>query len=271
MKKIIVITTLIFNLVVINVFSFDFLINMFFGILPQPVRSAFKGQGLVNNQLSYGFGNSAFTTIGHLNSELNFEQGNFVDKYKFKNPTYYTYAGYIAHVSTPVFFTVYPGWQLELEVGYGGTDYDPSTRELTQKFYFSGMSGFNWNIYQSPKIKKYSLNLNLGFGYKLHSFLKEELYYNTQIGLILVPNVLSTSVEYLTTAQGGTFFIYGGTINKSKSKEQMFTFSINWLLKEKSILKLGSVIKNWHLTEIMLPNRETKTNFYGIFLSLLTK
>jgi hypothetical protein len=244
---------------------------MFFGILPHPVKSAFKGEGLENKQLPYGFGNSAFTSFSYLNSNLISQQGILKDEYNFQNPTYATYAGYIAHVSTPVFFTVYPGWQLELEVGYGGTDYDPTEQKFTQKFYFSGMSGFNWNIYHSPKIKKYSWNLNLGFGYKLHSFLKEELYYNTQIGLILLPNILSSSLEYLSTIKGGTFFIYGTSTIKSESNEQMFTLSINWLLNEKYLLKVGSVIKNWKLTEILLPNRETKINFYGFNITFLTK
>lgn len=270
-KNIVVIITLIFLFFVENIFCFNFLIDMFFGMLPQPVKSAFKGQGLENKQLEYGFGNSAFTTFGYLNSQLEFNQGNFNDKYNFQSPTYFTYAGYVAHVSTPVFFTVYPGWQLELEVGYGGVEYEPLVRESTQKFYFSGMSGFNWNIYQSPEIKKYSWNLNLGFGYKLHSFLKEELYYNTQFGLVLYPQILSLSTEYLTTVTGGTFFIYGNSLTKSESKEQVISLTLNWLVKKTVVVKLGAVTKSWYLKEMLTPQSETKIIFYGIFLGLVTK
>ncbi len=271
MKKILLVLLFILSFTTNTIFGFDFLINLFFGMLPQPVRSAFKGEGLENKQFQYGFGNCAFTSLSYLNSELKISHGSFFDEYKFEKPTFTTFAAYISHVSTPVFLTVYPGWQLELEVGFGGTVYDSAARQLTEKFYFSGLSGFNWQIYRSAEIKKYSWTLNLGFGYKLHSFLNEQIYYNLQTGVILIPNILSSSLEYLSTLQGGKFFILRSTAEKFQSKEHTASFSLNWFINEKYILKLGTTIKNYSTVEILNPSREIKINFYGIFISLLTK
>lgn len=255
----------------INLFGFNFLVNLFFGMLPQPVRSAFKGEGLSNLQLDYGFGNSAFTSISYLTSKLDFHEGPLSESYTFNNPTYATYAGYIAHVSTPVLLSVYPGWQLELEAGFGGTDYD-SARENTKKFYFSGMTGFNWEIYKSQKVERFSWLLNLGFGYKLHSFLKDVIYYNLQVGTILVPKKVSCSLEYLSSIQGGTFFFYSSSTEKINSKEQNISLSLNLLLSENYALKFGGTIKDLSSKQMFsIIESEKKINYTGFHLTLLSK
>lgn len=77
------------------------------------------------DQFEYGFGNCNFSSLGYLNSDLQYISGKAInDKISFAVPTFYLYGGYIAHVSTPMLTTVNPGWQLETEVGYGGISYD---------------------------------------------------------------------------------------------------------------------------------------------------
>jgi len=45
---------LLTSLIISNSYSFNFLINIFYSMLPQPVRSAFKGEGLQIDQFDYG-------------------------------------------------------------------------------------------------------------------------------------------------------------------------------------------------------------------------
>lgn len=271
MKKVIPLLWLV--LLISPVYTFNFLVNIFYSLLPQPVRSAFKGEGLVTDQLHYGFGNCNFTSIWYLNSELSHNEGQArnITNYKFTNPTFSLYGGYIAHVSTPVVLTIYPGWQLESEFGYGGIEYaniSTQIREETRSFYISGLSGFNWRIYQSPEEKNFSFILNLGFGYKLHSLIKEQLYYNVQTGIIIVPNILSVSLEYLSTLKGENLLMFAA--ERFKSKERFLCLGTNFLLSKKYVLKLAGMIRELEIVEFRLPVKESKIKFYGFKLTLLS-
>jgi len=75
-----------------NVYSFNFLVNILYSILPQPVRSAFKGEGLQIDQFEYGFGNCNFLSFGYLNSNLQYTSGEVInEKIIFSIPTFYLY------------------------------------------------------------------------------------------------------------------------------------------------------------------------------------
>ncbi len=262
---------LLTSLIISNSYSFNFLINIFYSMLPQPVRSAFKGEGLQIDQFDYGFGNCNFTSFGYLNSDIKYKSGMNIDEnYSFSVPTFYLYGGYIAHVSTPMLTYIYPGWQLETEVGFGGTEYHPEYKKEYRKFFVTGSSGFNWRVYKSNEKDKYNFTLNLGFGYKLHYVLKDILYYNIQVGIKIIPKI-SLSLEYFNTLQGGGFFLFSTQGFEAKSKEKHLILSSNFLLSKKYLLKFSGMYKNWQLKEFKTPQTEQENNFYGIILSLISK
>ncbi len=248
-------------------FSFNFLVDLFFGMLPQPVRSAFKGEGLVTDQLIYGYGNSNFTTFNVYYTELSFKEGAVtnIQNHKFNYPTFSLFGGYISHVSTPVFLTVYPGWQAESEVGYGGIDRD-NVLKGTRSIYFHVLSGFNWRVYQSEEIKNFSWTLNLGFGYKYHSIIKEQLYWTAQVAVLLIPNILSFSLEYFTTLQGKNLLF---PAEPYKCREYTICHGINFILSKKYVLKLSLNFKTLSYREEKV-SKELKLNFYGTTIALLT-
>lgn len=254
-----------------HLFSFNFLINIFYSILPQPVRSAFKGEGLQIDQFEYGFGNCNFTSIGYLYSEIEYNMGqNINEKFKFSVPSFYLYGGYIAHVSTPMLTFIYPGWQLETEVGYGGISYHPQYKDTYRELFVTGTSGFNWRVYKSEKKHVPNFTVNLLTGYKLHYVLKDLLYYGTQIG-VLLSRRFSISCEYYTTYRGGNFFVFSRELTKTLSKETNLNLSINFLLSKKYLLKLTTIYKSWYLHQFSLPETKQKNIFYGIVLSLISK
>jgi hypothetical protein len=254
-----------------NLYSFNFLINIFYSILPQPVRSAFKGEGLQIDQFEYGFGNCNFSSLGYLNSDLQYTSGKVInDKISFAVPTFYLYGGYIAHVSTPMLTTIYPGWQLETEVGYGGISYDPELKEQNRQFFVTGTSGFNWRIYKSKDFGPKSFTINLLTGYKLHYVLKDLLYYGLQIGIIVVPKV-SFSCEYYTTYKGGNFFIFSKEEITSTSNETHLLLSTNFLISQRFLLKISYLYKHWNLIQSTTPATEQNVNLYGVVISLISR
>ncbi|MCS7151649.1 MAG: hypothetical protein NZ928_04635 [Endomicrobia bacterium] len=260
------VSLIIFN---IHLSAFNFLINIIYGILPQPIRSAFKGEGLQIDQFEYGFGNCNFSSLGYLQSEIDHREGTLITeeegKFKFSVPTYYLYGGYIAHVSTPILTVIYPGWQLETELGYGGVAYSVRLREKNQQFFVTGTSGFNWRVFKSNKI-----TANLLTGYKLHYLLKELLYYGIQIGNSITKK-FSLSFEYYTTYRGGNFFIFFGEPTRTVSKETHYLLSSNFILSKKYLLKASVMYKQWYKKEFRQPEVEEKLNLYGIVLALISK
>ncbi len=258
---------LILNLAFVNVaFSFNFLINIFYSILPQPVRSAFKGEGLQIDQFEYGLGNCNFTSFGYLNSDIHYVAGTIInEKFKFEVPTFYLYGGYISHVSTPILTGIYPGWQLETEVGYGGVSYNPPTPTKYQQLFFTGSSGFNWRIYKSNRF-----STNLATGYKLHYILKDLLYYAIQLGY-LIHQKSSISLEFYNTYKGGNFFIFSSESIPVNSKETHVSLSLNFILSTKYLLKISGIYKQWSLEELKLPKVEEKINLYGIAIFLISR
>ncbi len=277
-KTSLTLATVTFLCISVNLFSFNFLINMLYDLLPGPVRSAFKGEGLVSDEFYYGYGNCNFTSLGCLTSTINYRLGNASTiNHNFSLPTYYLYGGYIAHVSTPIISIIYPGWQLETEVGYGGISYENVLKDKAQltlqarSLYVTGSSGFNWRIYKSPKEERFSWMLNLGFGYKLSSILKEELYYNVQTGIIWVPKILSSSLEYFKTAKAGNILFYTNDPTKRIAKEETISLSINCILKQKYLFKIAYVYKNLYLLEYKLPQEETELNLCGIAVTFLVQ
>ncbi len=254
-----------------NVYSFNFLINIFYSILPQPIRSAFKGEGLQIDQFEYGFGNCNFSSLGYLNSSLHYTSGEVIsEKIEFSVPTFYLYGGYIAHVSTPICSIIYPGWQLETEVGYGGVNYDYEMKEQNRQFFVTGTSGFNWRIYKSKYSLPKSFTINLMTGYKLHYILKDLLYYGVQIGIFVSPKI-SFSCEYYTTYKGGNFFIFSREGTQATSNETHLLFSTNFLISQKYLLKISYLYKQWSLVQLTPPQTKQNVNLYGFVLSLISK
>lgn len=252
-------------------YCFNFLINIFYSILPKPVRMAFKGEGLQIDQFEYGFGNCNFTSIGYLNSDIDYKIGlNIHEKFSFSVPTFYLYGGYIAHVSTPMLTTIYPGWELETEVGYGGTEYNPKLKDNYRRFFVTGSSGFNWRVYKSKDGDKYNFTINLGFGYKLHYILRDLLYYNIQMGIKILPKI-SCSLEYFNSWKGGSFFFFSGQGYDTISKEQHLKLSFNFILSNKHLLKTSYLYKEWQLEENKIPEVKQKNCFYGILFSLISR
>jgi|YNPBryBLVA2012_1023415.scaffolds.fasta_scaffold00230_12 hypothetical protein len=261
----------VFTLCATPVFSQGFLIDLVFGMLPPQVRSAFKGEGLESDQLHYGFGNCAFTALGYLSSELEYSLGDAIhQRYTFVNPTLYSYAGSIAHVSTPLVVGIRPGWQLELELGYGGTSYDPSTLERAQKFYFAGMTGFNWRMFQTPRETRFGVAVNMGIGYKLSAVLKDEIYWLAQAACAIIPQRLVLGAEYFDTLNGGSLLIYANETLKSRSKETAVSTGVTWVINERYALKLAGVIRDMRILTPKSPDEITRMRFTGVVLSLLT-
>ncbi len=252
-------------------YCFNFLINIFYSMLPKSMRMAFKGEGLQTDQFEYGFGNCNFTSFGYLNSDIEYKVGLNIDKkFSFSIPTFYLYGGYIAHVSTPMLITVYPGWELETEVGYGGIEYNPELKDKYRRFFVSGSSGFNWRVYQSKDEYKYNLTLNLAFGYKLHSVLKEMLYYEIQTAIKILPKI-SFSLEYFDTWKGGNFFFFSTEAYQSFSKEKNIKLSLSFILSKKYLLKISYLYKIWQLEENKIPETNQKNNFYGVLVSVISR
>ncbi|MEN3014164.1 MAG: hypothetical protein ABDH23_06115 [Endomicrobiia bacterium] len=251
-------------------FSFNFLVNLFYSLLPQPIKMAFKGEGLQIDQFEYGFGNCNFLSIGYLNSDIHYKSGNIInEKFKFSVGTFYLYGNYIAHVSTPILNFIYPGWELSSEVGWGGVSYNPSLKEKNRSFFFSGSSGFNWRVLYIKK-NKFGLTSNLTTGYKLHFLLKDLLYWGFQTSFLISPKI-SVSTEIIQTYRGGNFFIFLRDEFNSSSKEETFILSLNFLLSKKYLLKLSGIYKNWYLKEYKLPHSEQSVNLYGVIVSLINR
>lgn len=256
----------IFIILVTETYSFNFLINLIFGILPQPVRSAFKGEGLQIDQFEYGFGNCNFSCLGYFNSNIEYKEGIVInEKFDFAVPTYYLFGGYISHVSTPILNIIYPGWQLETEVGYGGVGYNPSLRQNYREFFVTGTSGFNWRVYKSKKF-----TANILTGYKLHYVLKDLLYYGIQCGVLVKPRI-SVSCEYYTTYKGGNFFIFSQEMFKTESSETSFALGINFLLSKKYLLKFNYIYKQWETRQYKLPEVNKKICLSGITISFVNR
>jgi hypothetical protein len=254
-----------------NLYSFNFLINIFYSILPQPVRSAFKGEGLQIDQFEYGFGNCNFTSLGYLNSDLQYTSGKVINEnISFAVSTFYLYGGYIAHVSTPMLTTIYPGWQLETEVGYGGISYDPELKEQNRQFFVTGTSGFNWRIYKSNFSSAKSFTINLLTGYKLHYLLKDLLYYGAQVGAVIRQKI-SLSCEYYTTYKGGNFFVFSRESVITTSNEIHLSLSTNFLISQKYLLKISYLYKQWSLIQDTTPTTEQNVNLYGIMVSFISR
>ncbi|MFN3551402.1 MAG: hypothetical protein ACK4WJ_06315 [Endomicrobiia bacterium] len=254
-----------------NTYCFNFLINIFYSMLPKPMRMAFKGEGLQIDQFEYGFGNCNFTSFGYLNSDIEYKVGLNIDKkFSFSVPTFYLYGGYIAHVSTPMLTTIYPGWELETEVGYGGIEYNPELKDKYRRLFISGTSGFNWRIYKSKDVDKYNFILNLAFGYKLHSILKELLYYEVQTAIKIFPKI-SFSLEYFDTWKGGNFFFFSTETYQSFSKEQNIKLSLNFILSKKYLLKTSYIYKVWQFEEYKIPETKQKNHLSGILISLISR
>lgn len=246
--------------------AFNFLVNIVYSILPQPVRSAFKGEGLQVDQFEYGFGNCNFSSFGYLNSKLEHKEGTlYHDNFQFTVPTYYLYGGYIAHVSTPMLTVIYPGWQLETEVGYGGVRYNPTLKDKNQQLFVTGTSGFNWRIFKSVKFTS-----NILTGYKLHYILKDLLYYGIQAGYI-ISNRFSFSCEYYTTYKGGNFFIFSADPIRTETCETHYSVAVNFVLSKKYLIKLNYVYKQWYKKEYKEPTVEEKLDLYGFVVSLISK
>lgn len=268
-KRVVIILTTIF--LSSELFSLNFLINIFYSILPRPVRSAFKGEGLQIDQFEYGFGNCNFSSFGYLNSDIHYVAGNVInEKFKFEVPTFYLYGGYISHVSTPILTTVYPGWQLETEIGYGGISYNPTIPKKYRQLFFTGSSGFNWRIYKSKQENVRGFTINLLTGYKLHYILKDLLYYGIQIGATIYPK-FSISSEFYETYKGGNFFIFSQELTSVSSKETHISLSLNFILSKKYLLKFAGVYKYWFLEEFKSPKVEERVNLYGIVISLVSR
>lgn len=260
-----------FFIITTHAFCFNFLVNLLYGMLPQPIRSAFKGEGLQVDQFEYGFGNCNFSSFGYLNSFLHYRAGsNINEDVKFSVPTFYLYGGYIAHVSTPMLHIIYPGWQLETEVGWGGVSYHPQLKQNYRQFFVTGTSGFNWRIYKSEKNAIKSFTINLLTGYKLHYLLKDLLYYGIQIGSML-SNKISCSCEYYSTYQGGNFFIFSRETIPVNSSETHLMLSFNFILTKKYLLRIAGVYKNWYLIEQSFPEVEQRLHIYGVTISLISK
>ena len=254
-----------------DLYSFNFLINILYSILPQPIRSAFKAEGLQIDQFEYGFGNCNFSSLGYFNSDLHYISGQTIDeKIVFSVPTFYLYGGYIAHVSTPMFNTIYPGWQLETEVGYGGVSYDYEMKEQNRQFFVTGTSGFNWRIYKSKYFLPKSFTINLMTGYKLHYILKDLLYYGIQIGVFVTPKI-SFSCEYYTTYKGGNFFVFSREEIISTSNETHLLLSTNFLISQNYLLKISCLYKRWCLTQFTTTKTEQNVNLYGFVFSLISR
>ncbi|MCX7716468.1 MAG: hypothetical protein N2Z73_03535 [Endomicrobia bacterium] len=269
--KFLLIATYLFLSLSSSLFSFNFLINILYSTLPQPIRSAFKAEGLQIDQFEYGFGNCNFLSFGYLTSVMNYHCGSIVnEEFKFAVPTLYLYGGYIAHVSTPMLHIIYPGWQLETEVGWGGISYSPQFKEKYRQFFVTGTSGFNWRIYKSPQQTNKSFTINLLTGYKLHYLLKDLLYYGIQFGSILHPKI-SLSFEWNHTYKGGNFFIFSRETIPTISSETHYLLSLNFILSKKYLLKISSVYKKWWLYEKGTPETQQKLDLYGIILSLVNK
>jgi hypothetical protein len=65
------------------------------------------------DQFEHGFRNCNFSSLGYLNSDLQYTSGKVInDKISFAVSTFYLYGEYIARVYTPMLTTVHPGWQL---------------------------------------------------------------------------------------------------------------------------------------------------------------
>ncbi|MCX7910361.1 MAG: hypothetical protein N2505_02115 [Endomicrobia bacterium] len=267
-KKILLITSLVFF--TNYLFSFNFLINLFYSILPTPIKMAFKGEGLQIDQFEYGFGNCNFFSFGYLNSDIHYKVGYIInEKFNFLVPTFYIYGGYIAHVSTPIASFVYPGWELSSEIGWGGIGYDSSIKQNYRQLFFSGSSGFNWKFCHLKK-EKFGFTLNLTTGYKLHYILKDLLYWGIQTGFLL-SKIISLSFEFTNTYKGGNFFIFMRDEFSSNSYEKHFALSLNFLLSEKYLLKLSGMYKNWYLKEYKSLTIEQKLNLYGVVIALISR
>ena len=267
-NKFLIVSILFFT---VNVYSFNFLVNILYSILPQPVRSAFKGEGLQIDQFEYGFGNCNFLSFGYLNSDLQYTLGQVInEKIVFSVPTFYLYGGYIAHVSTPILNTIYPGWQLETEVGYGGINYDHRLKEESRQLFVTATSGFNWRIYKSKSLSPRSFTINVITGYKLHYILKDLLYYGTQIGVLVTPKI-SFSCEYYTTYKGGNFFVFSREEITSVSNETHLIVSTNFLLSKKYLLKISCLYKQWSLTQFTTPQTKQVVNLYGFIMSFISR
>ncbi|MCX7956567.1 MAG: hypothetical protein N2643_01565 [Endomicrobia bacterium] len=250
--------------------SFNFLINLFYSILPTPVKMAFKGEGLQIDQFEYGFANCNFTSFGYLLSSIEFKSGNIIDeKFQFSVPTFYIYGSYVAHVSTGILHIIYPGWQLESEIGWGGISYDTILKNKYRQFFFSGSSGFNWKLYQTH-VNKLGITINLTTGYKLHYVLKDMLYYGIQCG-ILLNNKISGSLELTTTYKGGNFFVFVMDEFKSTSNEKTIMLNLNITLSKKYLLKISALYKNWFIKEHKLLPTERKVQLYGCVIALLSR
>jgi len=253
------------------IYPFDFLINIFYSILPQPVRSAFKGEGLQIDQFEYGFGNCNFSSLGYLNSDLQYTSGQVInEKFVFSVPTFYLYGGYITHVSTPMLNTIYPGWQLETEVGYGGINYDYEMKQRNREFFVTGTSGFNWRIYKSQFSLPKSFTINLMTGYKIHYILKDLLYYGTQVSILISPKI-SFSFEYYTTYKGGNFFVFSRELTPTTSNETHLSLSTNFIISKNYLLKISCLYKLWYLLQLTNPEVKQIVNLYGILLSLISR